>query len=281
MNALFFFFSASSYRPHIFTIIMTVMACLGIVNGLCTTRLLKFFGLTDWIFGATMAAFFLPFFMHVCFALEIIFYSLAGGYSSKHLLNRFLIACTWVVCNCASVFLGAYKGYLLKRIEPSVKPSQIVRPVPAQPRWFRLPFVVIVFGGLQYLTVCVEFSAVMKSLWGNRLYSLFGFVLVDFILLLFVVGVLSILQTYIQLQYENPHWMWRSFWSGASGGIFLAIHAVVYMFSEMDFKNFDGDMVYLIYMTIFIVGYMLMTGMISVFASFVFVDHLYSSIKGE
>jgi hypothetical protein len=57
----------------------------------------------------------------------------------------------------------------------------------------------LVFGGLQYLAICVEFSAVVNSLWRSKLYSLFGFLLVDVILLLVVIGLLGVIQCYAQL----------------------------------------------------------------------------------
>lgn len=53
------------------------------------------------------------------------------------------------------------------------------------------------------------------------------------------------------------------------------------MFAEMDVSNFDSDLVYLVYMWLFISFYMLMAGTISVFASYVFVEHLYTGVKGD
>ena len=110
---------------------------------------------------------------------------------------------------------------------------------------------------------------------------LIGFLLADVLLLLGVIGLISVLQTYLQLQFGNYEWYWRSFWTGASGGIYLTIYAVVYMFAEMNFTNFDSDLVYLIYMTVFIVSYMLFAGTFSAVCSYVFVEYLYTGIKGD
>ena len=76
-------------------------------------------------------------------------------------------------------------------------------------------------------------------------------------------------------------WWWRSFWTGSSGGIYLGIYSVVYLFAEMDVENLDSDLVYMVEMCLFIGGYMLMAGTLSVMASYVFVEHLYTGIKGD
>ena len=49
----------------------------------------------------------------------------------------------------------------------------------------------------------------------------------------------------------------------------------------MDIKKFDSDIVYLMYMTIFIGCYMLAAGTISTYACSIFVNHLYKNIKGD
>ena len=53
---------------------------MGFLNGLATMRLLKFFGLTDWIFAASIASISLPSFIYLCLGTETILYAIAGGY---------------------------------------------------------------------------------------------------------------------------------------------------------------------------------------------------------
>ena len=49
----------------------------------------------------------------------------------------------------------------------------------------------------------------------------------------------------------------------------------------MDVKLVDSDLVYLMYMTIFIGCYMLAAGTVSTFACSIFVEHIYTRVKGE
>ena len=61
----------------------------------------------------------------------------------------------------------------------------------------------------------------------------------------------------------------------------MAIYSVVYLFTELDFEAVDSDLIYLIYMVMFIGCYMLMAGTVSVFGSYLFLVHIYGGIKGE
>lgn len=56
---------------------------------------------------------------------------------------------------------------------------------------------------------------------------------------------------------------------------------MVYMFAEMDVSNIDSDLIYLVYMFLFVTCYMLVAGTISVFSSYVFVEHLYTGISAD
>ena len=48
---------------------------------------------------------------------------------------------------------------------------------------------------------------------------MFGFLLLNVLMLVVVISLLSVLQTYMQLCQQNYEWWWRSFYVGASGGM--------------------------------------------------------------
>lgn len=73
----------------------------------------------------------------------------------------------------------------------------MTRPIPEQPKTMSLFVIMILFGGFQYAALCIEFSAIVKSVWRAQLYSLFGFLLADVILLMIVIGLLGIIQVYL------------------------------------------------------------------------------------
>ena len=128
--AFVFFFSAQSYRPHIFTGIMTVLAFMGFLNGLTTCRLLKFFGLTDWVFSAIVSSITLPAFIYICLGTETILYAMAGGYARNSLLMSLLKTVIWCTCNALSCFFGSFKGYTYSRLAKPAPTSNLPRDLP-------------------------------------------------------------------------------------------------------------------------------------------------------
>lgn len=72
LNAFIFFFSSESLRPPIYAIIMSVLAVMGVINGLITMRLLKFFGLSDFLFSAVTSSVVLPSCLYICLTLEVV-----------------------------------------------------------------------------------------------------------------------------------------------------------------------------------------------------------------
>ena len=155
LNAFVFFFSSYSLRPAIFRIIMFVTACLGCCNGLVTMRTLKFFGITDWSFAATIAAMGLPFFIYLCLGSEIALQALAGGYSRNSLIYRLALTVGWCLLNGTSCLIGSYKGYTLRRVRPQVKVNRMPREIPPQPKLMNLFFIMLVFGAVQYMSICL------------------------------------------------------------------------------------------------------------------------------
>ncbi len=60
-----------------------------------------------------------------------------------------------------------------------------------------LCFIMITFGAIQYLAMCLEFSAIFSSLWRSKLYTLFGWLFIDVIMLVLIISMLSAIQTYL------------------------------------------------------------------------------------
>lgn len=281
LNAFVLFFSTQSLRPPIYVIMMGVLALMGIINGFVTMRLLKFFGLSDFIFSSLTSAIGLPLFIFTFLAFEVVLSASAGAYSRWNLMWSILMSIIWSIVNGFFCLVGAYQGYTMKQVQKPIKVHSVARAIPPQPTFMNSAITSLFFGFVQYLAICIEFSSLVKSVWRAKIYTLFGFLLVDFLLTVAVVCMLSVLHTYLTLQHENYVWWWRSFWTGASGGIYLLIYSVVFLFTEFDVSNFGSDAVYLIYMVFLIACYSLMAGTVSVGSSYVFVEHIYTDIRGD
>lgn len=155
------------------------------------------------------------------------------------------------------------------------------RRIPEQPLYVRRRIVWPVFGAVIFGSIFGEFQYVMKSVWRSYLYAMFGFLFVNLQLLTLIVVLVSILNTYVLLNAQNWEWQWRSFCIGASGGVYMGLYALYFMFYNLEMDLLMGEAVYLIYMVLVSTCFSIMCGTISAISSWMFVSTIYSNIKGE
>jgi transmembrane 9 superfamily protein 1 len=68
-------------------------------------------------------------------------------------------------------------------------------------------------GFLPFSAISVELYYIFATLWGRENYTLYGILLLVFIILLSVTACISIALTYFQLSSEDYRWWWRSLFS--------------------------------------------------------------------
>lgn len=136
-----------------------------------------------------------------------------------------------------------------------------------------------VFGLIQFASMYAEFSYLFDSIFKAQMYAMFGFLLLNLILQIAIISLLSILQTYMQLCYQNYEWWWRSFAVGASGTLYMILYAVFFALTKLKINDPYTDIAFLIYVFLFIGCYSLGAGTIAVQASYYFVSNIYSDIR--
>ena len=99
--------------------------------------------------------------------------------------------------------------YLNNRIAPVTFPvatSNIPRPVPPQP-WYMTHMSAAAVGGmLPFGAIFVELFFVLSSLWTDKYYYVFGFLLLAFVILINTCAEITIVLTYFQLCGEDYNW---------------------------------------------------------------------------
>jgi ABC-type uncharacterized transport system permease subunit len=75
--------------------------------------------------------------------------------------------------------------------------------------------------------------------------------------------------------------MWRSFYIGASGGLYIGGYAIYFMLFEAKMNFVMGELVYLIYAVLATLSFVMLCGCVAVFASAMFVHSIYSEIRSE
>jgi len=111
------------------------------------------------------------------------------------------------------------------------------------------------------------------------MYAMFGFLLLNFLLMAMVIALLAIVQIYMQLSYQNYEWWWRTFFIGSSGGFYIAAYSIFYLVFHMDVSLVGYDLVYLLYVYLFTVVFSVMCGSIACMAGYIFVESIYSNVK--
>lgn len=132
-----------------------------------------------------------------------------------------------------------------------------------------------------FSAVMCEFHYVLTSVWRSQMIGMFLLSFVNLNLLLCIVSLVSVLQTYLCLQAGNWQWWWRAFWSGFSAGIWILIYCIYHMIVVFKMDVFWSDIVFLLYSLLISNCFGLMCAAISVIASSAFVTVMYMQSKSD
>ena len=121
-------------------------------------------------------------------------------------------------------FLGGFFG---KRNARSVqkpfptKTSKLPREIPRTARLRGCAVQTIIIGIFPLPSIYMELHYILNSVWGNRMYTMYGMLLLSFIMLCLVSIALTLLFTYLHLNEEDYRWWWRSWASGPAVAYFF------------------------------------------------------------
>ena len=172
---------------------MLILALFGYLNGFVTARYLKFYGTNDWNFSAIVSALTLPLYYTSACIFEVFFAWLTNSVQRFNAMESLMRAFAWYALNGVLCFAGAYHGFLKKSQSLPCEVSKVKRPIPPQPHYMNILVVAPAFGLLQFVSMYAEFSYLFNSIFRNQIYAMFGFLFINFILLVAVIALLSIL----------------------------------------------------------------------------------------
>ena len=150
---------------------------------------------------------------------------------------------------------------------------------PARRRYRNVVTASFMAGFLPFSAIYIELRYMFASMWGHKIYTLFGILFIAFIMLIIVTSFITIALTYFQLAVEDYRWWWRSFITGGSTGFFVYAYCFFYFFARSAMFGFVQTSFFFGYMFCISFGFFLMLGSIGFFSAFRFVHYIYSSIK--
>ncbi|XP_050209089.1 transmembrane 9 superfamily member 11 [Mercurialis annua] len=274
-------FMSPASRGTLITGMLIFYMILGIAAGYVAVRLWRTIGCGDhkgWVSVAWRAACFFP---GIAFLILTVLNFLLWGSHSTGAIPFSLFVILILLWFCISVpltLIGGYFGAKAPHIEYPVRTNQIPREIPAQkyPSWL----LVLGAGTLPFGTLFIELFFIMSSIWMGRVYYVFGFLLIVFILLVVVCAEVSLVLTYMHLCVEDWKWWWKSFFASGSVAIYIFLYSINYL--VFDLKSLSGPVsatLYLGYSLLMVLAIMFATGTVGFLSSFWFVHYLFSSVK--
>lgn len=172
------------------------------------------------------------------------------------------------------------KNYSSADFAAPTRTSKVPREIPTEFPWYRSrPFQVVIAGFLPFSAIYIELHYIFASMWGHQIYTLFGILLLAFLLLVVVTSFISVALLYFQLAREDHRWWWAAYVNGGMTGVFIYAYSFYYYFHRSGMSGVLQSSFYFGYMLIMSFGFFLMLGSAGFQFSLIFVKYIYSRVK--
>jgi hypothetical protein len=192
-----------------------------------------------------------------------------------------LVLCLFCFIGIPLGVLGGIVGRRTRVYKPPARPTARPRKIPAAPFWRSRWAQLCLAGFLPFSAISVEMHFIFSAVWGHKVYTMFGILLIAFLLLTIVTACIVVGLVYFQLACEDHEWWWRSFVSGGMVGVFLFFYALYFYHQHTDMSGLLQASFFFAYMGLTATSLFLMFGAIGFTAAFAFVHYIYSFSKSE
>lgn len=164
----------------------------------------------------------------------------------------------------------------------SLRTNKVPREIPKQLEWYRSPVAQLFMAGfLPFSAIYIELHYIFASIWGHKIYTLFGILFLAFVMLSVVASFVTIALLYFQLVKEDHQWWWRSFFNGGATGLFILGYSFYYFFHRSKMDGLLQASYYFGYMGMLSYAFVLLLGFIGFYSSFTFVNYIYGAVKTD
>lgn len=257
-----------------------VYAATSPINGYFGGSLYARLGGRMWIRQMLVSAFLVPVF--VCGTAFFINFIAIGYHASRAIPFGTMVA---VTCICFFVILpltlvGTVVGRNLDgQPDFPCRVNAVPRPIPEK-KWFMEPSIIILLGGvLPFGSIFIEMYFIFTSFWAYKIYYVYGFMLLVFIILTIVTVCVTIVCTYFLLNAEDYRWQWTSFMAAGSTSIYVYAYSFYYFFFKTKMYGLFQTAFYFSYMALFSGALGIICGTVGYMGTSVFVRKIYSNVK--
>eukprot|EP00899_Mesostigma_viride_P027506 jgi/Mesvir1/7940/Mv11860-RA.1 len=282
----------------LFVVLLSIVGMLYIGRGAIVTAFIVCYALTSFIAGYVSGGFYsrsegknwikcmlltASLFPGLSFAIAFILNTIAIFYHSLAAIpfgSMVVVLFIWAFVAFPLTLLGTVGGRNWSGSPDNpCRVKTIPRPIPAK-KWYLTPTVVSLMGGLlPFGSIFIEMYFIFTSFWNYKVYYVYGFMLLVFLILIIVTVCVTIVGSYFLLNAENYHWQWTSFFSAFSTAVYVYLYSIYYFFMKTKMSGFFQTCFYFGYTAMFCLGLGIMCGAIGYLGSASFVRRIYKNIK--
>ncbi|XP_026455529.1 transmembrane 9 superfamily member 1-like [Papaver somniferum] len=267
-------------RGAIVTTFIVCYALMSFISGYVSGGLYSRHGGKSWIKSMMLTASLFPF---LVFGIGLFLNAIAISYGSLSAIpfgTMVVVFVIWAFISFPLALLGTVVGRNWNGAPNNpCRVKTIPRPIPEK-KWYLTPSVVSILGGLlPFGSIFIEMYFVFTSFWNYKVYYVYGFMLLVFLILTIVTVCVTIVGTYFLLSAENYHWQWTSFFSAASTAVYVYLYSIYYYCVKTKMSGFFQTSFYFGYTMMFCLGLGILCGAVGYLGSTLFVRRIYRNIK--
>lgn len=270
-------------RGAILTSMIVLYTISAPVGGFTSARLYRQLGGDAWLSNALLVTFAFPVPLCLVF-MWVNSVALAHGSSAALPVGAVIIILSLFSLVAFPLSIG---GAILGRqtatdFKAPCRTTRVPREIPSEMPWYRLPPAQMFMAGfLPFSAIYIELHYIFASVWGHKIYTLFGILFLAFIMLVVVTAFITVSLIYFQLAREDYRWWWRSMLCGGATGAFIYSYSFFYFFNRSLMDGLIQGSFYFGYMAVISYAFFLMLGFVGFMASLTFVKHIYSVVKAD
>ncbi|KAK4413371.1 Transmembrane 9 superfamily member 1 [Sesamum alatum] len=267
-------------RGAIVTTFIVCYAFTSFIAGYVSGGMYSRNGGKSWIKSMILTASLFPF---MCFGIGFVLNTIAIFYGSLAAIpfgTMVVVFIIWAFISFPLALLGTVVGRNWSGAPNNpCRVKTIPRPIPEK-KWYLTPSVISLMGGLlPFGSIFIEMYFVFTSFWNYKVYYVYGFMLLVFVILIIVTVCVTIVGTYFLLNAENYHWQWTSFFSAASTALYVYLYSIYYYHVKTKMSGFFQTSFYFGYTLMFCLGLGILCGAVGYLGSNLFVRRIYRNIK--
>lgn len=268
-------------RGTILTAFIVCYALTSFVGGYVSGGLYaRMEGGKSWIQCMTLTACLFP---GIVFGIAFVLNTIAIGYHSLAAVPFgyiVIVLLLWAFLSFPLCIVGTIVGRNWNSVPNyPCRVKRIPSPIPVK-QWYLSPLAIAAAGGLlPFGSIFIEMYFIFTSFWNYKVYYVYGFFLLVFVILLIVTVCVTIVGTYFLLNAENYHWPWTSFSMAASTAVYVFLYSVHYFLFKTHMTGFFQTAFYFGYTAMFCIGLGLMCGALGYWGASVFVRTIFRNVK--